>query len=84
MFRSKRTKRFRQLFDALPEDVQRQAEEAYRLFQQDPRHGSLHFKHVPTAGQAAYSAHVGEHYRVIGYLEGGYDLLGLDWHASSL
>lgn len=69
MFRSIRTKQFRALFDALPASVQRQAEEAYVLFQKDPRHKSLHFSPVPTAGKNAYSVNIGDRYRAIGNLE---------------
>jgi hypothetical protein len=44
--RSVRTKRFRALLDALPADAQRQARDAYELFKQNPRHGSLQFKRI--------------------------------------
>jgi hypothetical protein len=56
--------------ESLPQDVQRQAERAYQLFKANPRHPSLDFKPVPTAGHTRYSAKVGEHYRVIGSLRG--------------
>jgi hypothetical protein len=39
--KSKRTKQFRALFAELPESVQRQANEAYRLFQVNPSHPRL-------------------------------------------
>jgi hypothetical protein len=35
---SRTTRRFRELFAALPAKVQQQAREAYRLFQQNPAH----------------------------------------------
>jgi mRNA-degrading endonuclease RelE of RelBE toxin-antitoxin system len=70
MFRSRQTPQFRQRLAALPADVQRQAERAYQLFRQNPRHPSLSFKAVPTAGDDMYSAHVGERYRVLGKLVG--------------
>ncbi len=68
--RSRRTKRFKALLAALPVAVQRQAREAYRLFQQNPRHPSLHFKQVGKRDPSLYSARVGDHYRVLGILEG--------------
>ena len=63
--RSKRTKRFRALFDRLPAAVQRQANEAYRLFRIDPHHPSLHFKPIDPADPRIYSARVGLHYRAV-------------------
>jgi len=43
MFISRRTKRFRALYDALPEQAQRQANAAYMLFKRDPHHPGLQF-----------------------------------------
>jgi hypothetical protein len=43
---SRTTRRFRELFAALPAQIQRQAREAYRLFRQDPGHPGRHFKQV--------------------------------------
>jgi hypothetical protein len=37
VFRSRRTKRFRALFEALPERVRRQAIADYQLFKQNPK-----------------------------------------------
>ena len=66
---SRTTRKFRELFAALPARVQRQAREAYRLFRDDPTHPGLHFKqvhsHPPT-----YSARVGISYRAVGAREG--------------
>lgn len=70
MFRSKRTQQFRSLFDALPADAQQQARAAYALFTQNPRHPSLHFKHISASDPRAYSVRIGNHYRAIGLLEG--------------
>jgi hypothetical protein len=56
-------------YRALPENVRRQARQAYALFQQDPHHPSLRFKQVhPT--RPVYSARVGLHYRVVGLRDG--------------
>lgn len=70
MLTSRQTKHFRKLFDALPDDAQRQARAAYQLFKQNPQHPSLNFKPVLTAGAHAYSAMIGEHYRVLGEMQG--------------
>jgi hypothetical protein len=70
MFRSRRTRRFRALFDALPADAQRQAREAYELFKENPRHGGLQFKRISASDPRVYSARIGNHYRAVGLLEG--------------
>jgi mRNA-degrading endonuclease RelE of RelBE toxin-antitoxin system len=70
VFVSHKTKRFQKLLDGLPAEARQQAKAAYQLFKENPRHPSLSFAPVPTAGEDAYSAKVGEHYRVIGYLSG--------------
>jgi mRNA-degrading endonuclease RelE of RelBE toxin-antitoxin system len=64
--KSRRSKQFRALFDALPESAKQQAREAYRLWQQNPYHPGLHFKPVDPADPDIYSARVGGRYRVIG------------------
>lgn len=66
---SRTTRRFRELFSALPAHVQRQAREAYRLFQRDPAHPGLHFKQVH-ADPPLYSARVGISYRAVGVRDG--------------
>ncbi|MFO7907009.1 MAG: hypothetical protein R6U98_30410 [Pirellulaceae bacterium] len=63
------TRRFRELFGALPAHIQRQAREAYRLFRQNPRHPGLHFKQVCN-DPPTYSARVGISYRAVGVLDG--------------
>jgi hypothetical protein len=62
--RSKRTKRFRELFAALPQQAQAQANKAYRLFLADPAHPGLDFKQVSPRGPT-FSARVGIHYRAL-------------------
>jgi hypothetical protein len=66
---SRITRRFRDLFSALPGHVQRQAREAYRLFQQNPGHPGLHFKQVHR-DPPLYSARVGIAYRAVGVRDG--------------
>jgi mRNA-degrading endonuclease RelE of RelBE toxin-antitoxin system len=63
--RSKRSKRFNKLFEKLPPHVQKQAKDAYSIFQKDPYYNSLEFK--PLQGQdTLYSVRIGAHYRAIG------------------
>jgi mRNA-degrading endonuclease RelE of RelBE toxin-antitoxin system len=62
---SRRTRRFRAALDALPQRIRKQAAAAYRQFQADPNHPSLHFKKVhPTL--PIYSARINDDYRVVG------------------
>jgi len=58
---------FRHRFSTLPAEVRSQARAAYRLFQKNPRHPGLHFKHVH-ASKRLVSARVGRSYRVVGVL----------------
>jgi len=63
------TEHFRKALERLPQSVQRQARQAYRLFKQNPYHPSLHFKQVhPT--RPIYSARINLDYRAIGTREG--------------
>ncbi len=64
--RSRRSKRFRELFRALPSDAKAQAYAAYRLFAHDPRHPGLHFKKLH---DRLYSVRVGISYRALGVME---------------
>jgi hypothetical protein len=66
---SRTTRRFRDLFAALPAHVQQQGREAYRLFRQNPRLPGLRFKQVH-ADPATYSARVGIGYRALSVLDG--------------
>ena len=47
--KSRTTRKFWRLFDALSVAVQDHARRAYRLWRQDPSHPSLHFKRVSKA-----------------------------------
>lgn len=66
---SRTTKRFRELLDVMPSQVQKQAREAYRLFQQNSAHPGLRFKQVHL-DPPIYSARVGIGYRALGTLDG--------------
>ena len=68
MIESRTTRGFRIAFAALPEDVQRQARRAYRLFRSDPNHPSLRFKKIEQT-ENVYSVRVGLGYRALGVLE---------------
>jgi len=67
--RSHTEARFWKFYDSLPEDVQRRADEVYKLWQNDPYHPSLQFKRVDPQ-DPIYSARVGRGYRALGWLEG--------------
>ncbi len=69
MIESRTGGHFRQLLEALPEDLQREAYKAYRLFRRDPSHPSLHFKEVDTQHHI-WSARVTQGYRVLGRRSG--------------
>jgi hypothetical protein len=66
---SRTTGRFRQAFAHLPEQVRRQAREAFRLFCRNPYHPSLRFRQVhPT--RPIYSARISREYRALGVRDG--------------
>jgi hypothetical protein len=60
--------RFWKAFEALPHNVQRQAEAAYDLWKKDPYHESLHFKRLKTK-RPIYSVRIGLHWRALGVRE---------------
>ena len=68
MIESRTTSQFRETYSKLPEEVRRQARQAYKLFQQDPRHPSLRFKKVDKQSNS-WSVRVGLGYRALGVLE---------------
>lgn len=67
--KSSTTSRFWKLYEALPEDVQRRADKAYRLWQLNPRARGLDFKRVGRR-RPIYSVRIGMGYRALGLLEG--------------
>ena len=60
------TARFWACYQALPEEVQRQADRDYQLLRNDSRHPSLHFKKVGSF----WSVRVGLHYRALAVEDG--------------
>jgi hypothetical protein len=63
--KSRTTARFWKLFDALPDEIQRQARAAYTRFEIDPRHPGLRFKRIHGSDRLV-SARVSRSYRVVG------------------
>ena len=74
--KSHATARFWQFYDKLSEDIRRDADRAYTLWQDDPRHPSLQFKRVDPQ-DPIYSVRVGRGYRALGWLEG--DVIAWFW-----
>jgi len=66
---SRTTRRFREAYGKLPEDIRRQARLAYRLFRKNPRHPSLRFKKVEGKTNT-YSVRISLGYRALGTLKG--------------
>lgn len=66
---SRTTEAFRQAFARLPENIRREAREAYRLFRDNPSHPGLRFKRIhPT--RHIYSVRISLDYRALGVREG--------------
>lgn len=67
--KSQTTPQFRILLSAMPDKIQLQAEQAYKKFQKDPAHPSLHFKQVKPTKPPLYSARISRDYRALGILD---------------
>jgi hypothetical protein len=61
---SRTTRQFRSLFSELPLAVQRDANRAYRLFEENPAHPGLQFKKLEGEDDI-YSARIGLDYRAL-------------------
>ena len=68
--KSRCTDEFWECLWSLPEQVQKQANVAYRRFKQDPYYPSLQFKCINPKRQV-YSARVGRNYRALGRMVNG-------------
>jgi hypothetical protein len=66
---SQTTERFWDRFRALPPDIRKQANKAYRQFTRDPFHPGLNFEEVDK-GRGLWSARVTRGYRALGYRTG--------------
>jgi hypothetical protein len=56
------TRRFWNLFSALPRDVQNLAVKNYKLWRENPSHPSLHFRRLK-GGEDRFTIRIGDHYR---------------------
>lgn len=66
--KSRARQEFWTCFDALPAEIQKLTREAFALWQDNPRHPSLHFKSVHGT-EPLYSVRVGKRWRALGLLE---------------
>lgn len=64
---SRTSPEFWQRYHILPADIQRLADRCYRIWLANPQHPAIRFKRL---NGPLYSARIGLHYRVVGYLEG--------------
>ena len=64
---SKAHRNYWALYRQLPAEIQRVAVEKHRLWQRDPFHPSLHFKHL---GNDVWSVRVNRNYRALGRRKG--------------
>jgi hypothetical protein len=72
------TQRFWKYYNALPESVQKTADQCYELLKADPSHPSLHFKKL---GNKYWSVRVGLNYRALGVeVENGISLFWIGTH----
>ena len=63
------SRRFREMYENLPEEVKLCAKRAYQLFRRNPAHPGLNFKKIDNANDI-YSARVGLGYRALGQIDG--------------
>jgi len=66
--KSATTQRFWKFYDALPEEVRKQAKGAYGLFSKNPYYPSLHFKRIHS-NRPIFSVRINIDYRAVGILE---------------
>ena len=64
------SRRFREMYAELPQDIKLRARRTYKLFQRDPAHPGLKFKKVDEQDNV-YSARVGLGYRALAHIDGG-------------
>jgi hypothetical protein len=69
LIESRTTLQFREAYANLPEEIRRQARQAYIRFQKNPRHPSLRFKKVDEETNT-FSVRVGLGYRALGTFDG--------------
>ena len=59
------TRRFWDLFKALPAEIQKLAVKNYHLWRMDPNHPSLHFRRLK-GSEDRFTVRIGDHYRALG------------------
>lgn len=64
--KSRATARFWKLYGGLPHETQELAKKTYRIWCDNPRHPSLHFKQLAGHG-GRFSVRIGIHCRAIGW-----------------
>jgi hypothetical protein len=62
--KSRRTREFRELYQSLPANIQRQAKKAFAQFRQNPDYAGLNFKSVG-GDPVWYSVRIGLSYRAL-------------------
>lgn len=60
--------RFWRFYDRLPADIQRQADNVYQIWRNNPYHPSLQFKCVDVE-ESIYSVRIGRGHRALGWRE---------------
>ncbi len=65
--RSIATRRFWDLFNGLPPEIQKLAIKNYKLWRRDPHHPSLRFRRLQGSGDR-FTVRVGDRYRALGRL----------------
>lgn len=65
---SKTTDRFRKCYSELPDNIKKQAQEAYKLLRDDPYHPSLHFKRIHS-NRPIFSVRISRDYRATDLLK---------------
>jgi len=78
--KSRCTRRFWKLHEALPLHVRSRAKKSYELWKADRHHPSLDFKKLKSGHGNRFSIRVGDHHRAIGHLAG--DVIEWVWIGS--
>jgi hypothetical protein len=61
------TRRFRDLLQSFPPNIQNLARKNYELWRRNPAHPSLHFRRLK-GSKDRYTIRIGDHYRALGLL----------------
>lgn len=64
--KSFRTHKFRSLYEKLPKSIQEETDKSYRLWRENPRHPSLHFKLIY---KNIWSIRITLNYRALGLMK---------------